>query len=231
MTNKKNVTDRAFGPFSLSVEQIKPHLLVNISEPEMVKLVIEMSAKFTKKREQISDYVMEHKHVSAYAAFYLPTNIPKLHFLLSKLSDNVLDDFKNRPFIDMGTGPGTFSLGWKMLMNTSGHVEMIGVDSSQIMLDQATKIMNGMYPKDKFHTARKFEEKKENSILFFGHSINEMGRQKAQEHIMTIDPEYVIWIEPGTSELFPELINLRDVMLDHYDILYPCPGNGACPSK
>jgi SAM-dependent methyltransferase len=231
MTLKNNASDRAFGPFSLSLEQIKPHLLVNISEPEMVKLIIEMSAKFTKKRDQIGDYVMEHRHVSAYAAFYLPTNVPKLHFLLSKLPNNILDDFKNRPFIDMGAGPGTFSLGWKMLLKTPAHVEMIGVDSSQIMLDQATKIMNGMYPKDKFQAVRKFEEKKETSILFFGHSINEMGRQKAQDHIMTIDPEYVIWIEPGTSEIFPELLNLRDVMLDHYDVLYPCPGNGACPNN
>jgi ribosomal protein RSM22 (predicted rRNA methylase) len=231
MTKKNNDSPRAFGPFSLSVEQIRPHLLVNITEPEMVKLIVEMSAKFTKKRDQISDYVMEHRHVSAYAAFYLPTNIPKLHFLLSKLPNDVLDDFKNRPFIDMGTGPGTFSLGWKLLMNTSSHVEMIGVDSAQIMLDQATKIMNGFFPKDKFQAVRKFEEAKTNSILFFGHSINEMGRQKAQEHIMTIDPEYVMWIEPGTSELFPELIQLRDVMLDHYDVLYPCPGNGACPNN
>ncbi|MDD4976585.1 MAG: small ribosomal subunit Rsm22 family protein [Bacteriovorax sp.] len=231
MTLKKNESDRAFGPFSLSLEQIRPHLLVNISEPEMVKLIIEMSAKFTKKRDQISDYVLEHRHVSAYTAFYLTTNIPKLHFLLSKLPGDVLDDFKNRPFIDMGSGPGTFSLAWKMLMKTPGHVEMIGVDHSQIMLDQATKIMNGFFPKDKFQTVRKFEEQKSNSILFFGHSINEMGRQKAQDHIMTIDPEYVMWIEPGTSEIFPELIKLRDVMLDHYDVLYPCPGNAACPNE
>lgn len=231
MAQKNNESKLAFGPFSLAVEQIQPHLLVNISEPEMIKLIIEMSAKFTKKREQIGDYILEHRHVSAYAAFYLPTNIPKLHFLLSKLPTNVLEDFKNRPFIDMGSGPGTFSLAWKMLMDVSSHVEMIGVDSAQIMLDQATKIMNGLYPKDKFLAVRKFEEKKANSILFFGHSINEMGIDKAQNHIMTIDPEYVMWIEPGTSEIFTELLKLRDVMLDHYDVLYPCPGNGICPNN
>lgn len=231
MNQKKHVSDRAFGPFSLSLEQIKPYLLLNLSEAEMVKLIIEISAKFTKLRSQIGDYVMEHRQVSAYAAFYLPTNIPKLHFLLSKLSNEVLDDFKNRPFIDMGTGPGTFSLGWKMIMQIPAHVEMIGVDSSQIMLDQASKIMNGFFPKDKFLGVRKFEEKKSNSILFFGHSINEMGRQKAQDHIMTIDPEYIIWIEPGTSDVFSELNHLRDIVLDHYDVLYPCPGNGVCPSN
>ena len=230
--NKKNTElEGPFGPFFLSLEQIKPHLLVNITEPEMVKLIIEMSAKFTRKRDQISDYVFEHRHVSAYAAFYLPTNIPKLHFLLSKLPNEILDDFKNRPFIDIGTGPGTYSLGWKLLMKTPGHVEMIGVDSSQIMLDQATKILKGFFPKDKFQALRKYQEKNTNSVLFFGHSINEMGIDKAQDYIMTIDPEYVMWIEPGTSDIFPELMKLRDVMLDHYDVLYPCPGNGACPNN
>ncbi len=231
MSKNTNESEWAFGPFSLSLEELKPHLLIsNITEAEIVKLINEMSVKFTKSREHITDYVFEHRHVSAYASFYLPTNIPKLHFLLSKLPVSVLEDFKNRPFIDMGCGPGTFSLAWKKLMKTSGHVEMIGVDSAQLMLDQATKIMNGFFPQEKFQTFRKFEEKKSNSILFFGHSINEMGRQKAQDHIMTIDPEYVIWIEPGTSELFKELVTLRDIVLDHYDVLYPCPSSAACPN-
>lgn len=48
---------------------------------------------------------------------------------------------------------------------------------------------------------------------------------------MSIDPEYVIWIEPGTSELFKELKKLRMAMLDHYDVLYPCPASSACPSE
>lgn len=232
MTKKNIESEWAFGPFSLSLNEIKPHLLISsITEPEIIKLINEMSVKFTKKREQITDYVFEHRHVSAYAAFYLPTNMPKLHFLLSKLPTSVLEDFKNRPFIDMGTGPGTYSLAWKKLMKTPAHVEMIGVDTSQIMLDQATKIMKGFYPGDKFETHRKYAESKTNSILFFGHSINEMGREKAQDHIMTIDPEYVIWIEPGTSELFSELKILRDLMLDHYDALYPCPSSAACPNE
>lgn len=229
----KNIdqTQRAFGPFTLSVEELKPHLLIsNMTEPEIVKAIKDMSAKFTTKRDQISDYVLDHRQVSAYASFYLPTNIPKLHFILDKLPADVLEDFKNRPFIDMGAGPGTFSLGYKMLMGIGSHVEMIAVDTAQIMLDQATKLMNGFFPGAKFQTVRKFSEKKSNSILFFGHSINEMGIDKAQDQIMTIDPEYVMWIEPGTSEFFHDLKKLRSQLLESYDVLYPCPGNAGCPS-
>ena len=201
-----------------------------MTEPEIVKAIKEMSAKFTVKRNQITDYVLDHRQVSAYASFYLPTNIPKMHFLLSKLSEDILEDFKNRPFIDMGSGPGTFSLGYKMLMETGDHVEMIAVDTAQIMLDQATKLMSGFFPKALFHTVRKFNDKKSNSILFFGHSINEMGIGRAQEQIMTIDPEYVMWIEPGTSEFFHDIKKLRANMLEGYDVIYPCPGNSGCPS-
>lgn len=235
MSKYQNDSEGAFGPLSqcpnLAFEEIKPHLLIsNITEAEVVKLINEMSIKFTKKRDQISDYVFEHRHVSAYASFYLPTNIPKLHFLLSQLPVSILEDFKNRPFIDMGCGPGTFSLAWKMLLSIGAHVEIVGVDSSQIMLDQAEKIIKGFFPKDKFETHRKISEKKENSVLFFGHSINEMGLNKAQDQIMTIDPEYVIWIEPGTSEVFLELKKLRSILTDHYDVLYPCPSSFDCPN-
>jgi ribosomal protein RSM22 (predicted rRNA methylase) len=222
---------RAFGPFSLSIEQLKPHLLIsNMTEPEIVKAIKDMSAKFTTKRDHITDYVLDHRQVSAYASFYLPTNIPKLHFLLDKLPEAILEDFQNRPFIDMGAGPGTFSLGYKMLMDVGAHVEIIAVDTAQIMLDQATKLMNGFFPSSKFQAVRKFSEKKSNSILFFGHSINEMGIDKAQDQIMTIDPEYVMWIEPGTSEFFHDIKKLRHQLLESYDVIYPCPGNAGCPS-
>ncbi|MBP9680999.1 MAG: hypothetical protein KBD76_06315 [Bacteriovorax sp.] len=231
MLKNTNETQWAFGPISLTLEELIPHLLVsNMTVPEIVKLVSEMSLKFTKKREQISDYVFEHRHVSAYTSFYLPTNLPKMQFILSKLPLSILEDFKNRPFIDMGCGPGTYSLAYKLLMNISSHVEIIGVDSSQLMLDQAQKIMKGFFPKDKFESFRKFSEKKSNSILFFGHSINEMGIEKALDMIMTIDPEYVLWIEPGTSELFIDLLKLRESLVEHYEVLYPCSSNAHCPN-
>ena len=228
---KDNFKEGAFGPFSLSLEDIQPHLLIsNLSEAEIVKNIKEISMKFTSRRDQIKDYVLDHRQVSAYASFYLPTNMPKMHFLLSKLSSAVLDDLKNRPFIDMGAGPGTFSLAYKMLLKIPGHVEMTAVDSAQIMLDQATKIMNGFFPGDKFNTTRKVSTANPNSILFFGHSINEMGVDRAQDQIMTIDPEYVMWIEPGTSEFFHDIKKLRANLLDTYDVIYPCPGNAGCPS-
>jgi len=221
---------RAFGPFVLSIDELRPFLLnPKLKEGEFVKLIKNMSFKFTKRRDLITDYVQSEDHVSAYTALYLPTNLPKLHFLLSKLSDDVLNDLENRPFLDIGSGPGTFSLGWKLLMEGKGAIT--AVDQSPVMLDQAKKIMHGLFPDQDFKTAKKLSEKNSESILFFGHSINEMGIDRALDLIMTVDPEYVIWIEPGTSELFLELKKLRSHLLDSYEVLYPCPSSAKCPEE
>lgn len=220
----------AFGPFFISLGELRPYLLnPEIKESQMVDYIQEMSAKFTKKREQIGDYVLDANHVSSYAALYLPTNIPKLHFLLSQLSEDILEDIKKRPFIDIGSGPGTYSLGMNLLFK--GELKDVTcVDSSTVMLEQAKKIVEGFFPETKVKTQTKYKELNTESVLFYGHSINEIGIDRVIDQILTVDPEYVIWIEPGTSALFSELKKLRQSVLDRYDVLYPCPSNESCPN-
>lgn len=221
----------AFGPFFLSIDDIRPHLLnPNLGESDLVRLIQEMSLKFTKRRDQIGDYVLDDDHVSAYTALYLTTNIPKLHFLLSKLPADILKDINSRTFIDIGCGPGTFSLGMGLL-NEAPPKEIICVDSSRTMLNQAEKIIKGFFAQANIQTLQKYREPNPESVLFYGHSINEIGIEKVQDQIMMIDPEYVIFIEPGTSDLFLELKKLRTNLLDAYDVLYPCPSNASCPNS
>lgn len=227
---KKDNPIRAFGPFFLSLGEIKPFLLKSdLSDSKTASLIEEMSQKFTTKREQIKDYVLDEAHVSAYTSLYLTTNIPKLHFLLSKLTPETLEDLFSRRFIDIGSGPGTYALG--MCLESNGQVpEVICVDTSLVMLKQAEKMIKGMFPEQKISTKRDYLEKSEESVLFFGHSINEMGIDEALKKVNRIDPEYVIYIEPATSTLFPELKKLREKLISHYDILYPCPTGEGCPS-
>ncbi len=116
-----NYNQRVFGPFLLSIAEIRPHLLnPHLKEGELVRLIKEISLKFTGQKSQIANYTLNEDLISAYSTFYLPTNIPKMHFLLSKLSDSVLSDLQDRPFVDVGTGPGTYALGLKLLMNGKG---------------------------------------------------------------------------------------------------------------
>lgn len=221
---------RALGPFFLGLEQIRPFLLKSdLTDSRMASLIEEMSQKFTTKREQIKDYVLSDEHVSAYTSLYLTTNIPKLNFLLSKLEDSIVNDLFARAFIDIGSGPGTFSLG--MCLESEGTIpEIICVDTSEKMLNQAKKIIQGMYPKQKMEVKKDYLEENRESVLFFGHSINEMGIQEAFKKVTRINPEYVVFIEPATSAFFPELKKFRDELVAQYDVLYPCPSNATCPS-
>lgn len=221
----------AFGPFFLSLADIRPYFLnPEIKESQMISLIQEMSTKFTKKRDQIGDYVLDEDRVSSYTALYLPTNIPKLHFLLSKLPKEMLDDISSRPFIDIGCGPGTYALGINLLLK--GKVKDVTcVDSSKVMLAQAQKIVNGFFPDVNLKTQHRYREVNSSSVLFYGHSINEIGIDQVEDQILTVDPEYVIFIEPGTSALFTELKKLREDLISRYDVIYPCPSNKACPSS
>lgn len=227
---KKDNSKRAFGPFFLALDEIRPYLLnPALKDNEYTRLIKEMSEKFTKKREHIEDYVLGDNHVSAYTALYLPTNIPKLHFLLSKLSDEVLSDIFSKTFIDVGCGPGTYSLGMS-LENKSALSQMICVDRSRVMLNQAKKMIEGFFPAANVSYQTSVKEEVKNSVLFFGHSINEMGIHEAYAIIEKVKPDYVMWIEPGTSTLFPELKKLRSNLLNDFDVLYPCPSSETCPN-
>lgn len=227
---KKDNSNRALGPFFLSLNEIRPHLLnPHLKDNELVRLIKEMSEKFTKKREHIEDYVLSDDFVSSYAALYLPTNIPKLNFVLNKLPNNILEDIFQRTFIDVGSGPGTYSLGM-CLEKGEALKEIYCIDSSKSMLNQAKKMLEGFFPEANVKYQTSFTNQATESVLFFGHSINEMGIKEASRLIAKVNPEYIMWIEPGTSLLFPELLKLRTELAQDYDVLYPCPSMLTCPN-
>ena len=228
---QKDNLSGAFGPFFLSQEEITPALLSqDISERELVELIQEISQKFTTQRSHIEDYVNEERRVSAYASFYLPTNMPKLYFLLNKLSPEIQRDLFTRPFIDYGCGPGTFSLALSLMAPNKERIYHC-IDSSKLMLKQAHNLFNHLSPSSHVSYSSRYIETNKESILFFGHSINEFGIKKMEDLVATIQPAYVIYIEPGTSELFVEIKRMRESLLGSYDILYPCPSSELCPSS
>ena len=228
---KDNFSEGAFGPFFLSLDEIVPALLAqDMSESELVELIQEISQKFTIQRNQIEDYVNEERRVSAYASFYMPTNMPKLFFLLNKLSSEIKSDLFKRPFIDYGCGPGTFSLALSSIAPNANRIYHC-IDSSKLMLKQAQSLFNHLRPKVHVQYSSRYIETNKESVLFFGHSINELGSKKMEDLVATIQPAYVIYIEPGTSELFNDIKRIRESLLGSYDILYPCPSSNNCPSS
>jgi hypothetical protein len=100
------------------------------------------------------------------------------------------------------------------------------------MREQAQKISSGLFNQKKPKILSSLTEipAGENSSLFWGNSLNEMGFDKAIELAKNKKPKYLIWIEPGTKEVFHNYNNIRRQIEDlGYEVLFPCASNGVCP--
>ena len=212
------------------LKQIKDNALVeNISESKLVKTLNLISKGFTTERENISTYINDRDFVSAYTTFYLPTNMPKLSFLLDQLPSSFVNDIQKSKILDVGTGPGTFAFAFDEYFD--GDVEVIGVDQSPLMIQQAEKLNNNLYKNPKLTFSTILPASLKYGTLFFGHSLNEMGSKKVIELIDKYEPKHVIFIEPGTSTVFAEILALRKRLhFCGYSCIYPCASiSKACP--
>jgi len=206
----------------------------DITESEIKHLIHEISSGFTGEREKIGDYVKQEKMVSAYTLFYLPTNVPKLKFLLDHIPLDLHDKLKQTQMVEWGTGPGTFLLAGLKYLGASDF-PLVGVDSSPLMLRQAKKCLEHLAPEQKG-----FELYSPNQInlinsphrktLIFGHSANEMRPDQILKIIDKLDPQFIIFIEPGTKEAFSIILKSRhEIFARGWNQIYPCGSSGICP--
>ncbi|HXH30743.1 MAG TPA: small ribosomal subunit Rsm22 family protein [Bacteriovoracaceae bacterium] len=198
------------------------------SESDLVKAIEEVSEKFTSQRENISHYLSDKRLTSAYTAFYLTTNFPKLREVFRWLPPEWTAALKHCNFIDVGAGPGTFSLAWKMF---GGEGKIYQVETSEVMTLQAKRLWEGLMPNSPVEYLKTIK-KMPNSFLFFGHSANEMGAAKVIRYVEDTTPEHILFIEPGTKSFFPEMLKIRDYLLSrNFNVLFPCPTALECPMK
>jgi ribosomal protein RSM22 (predicted rRNA methylase) len=204
------------------LKQILENTLVeNISESKLIKILNLISKGFTSDRDKISTYVNDREYVSAYTSFYLPTNIPKLSFLLDQLPDDFISNLKGSKIVDFGTGPGTFAFAFDEYFE--GDIEVLGVDQSILMIEQAKKLNSNLYKNSNISFSTNLPDQLKNGTLFFGHSLNEMGAKNALKLIDDLGPKNIILIEPGTSSLFNEVLKLRkSLSVMKYSCVYPC---------
>lgn len=211
----------------MNLSKLTPLLLHEFkSESDLVRAIEEISFKFTQDRSRIEDYLIDPRLVSAYAVFYLLTNIPKFEAVLKWMPLEWVDELKKCDFIDLGSGPGTFSLAWKEL---GGRGDFYQVETSKLMREQAKKIWGS----EKLFQGSRWEWNSSNEkFLFFGHSANEMSVETAIDYIERINPEHILFIEPGTKEFFPKMLSIRNHLLSKkFSVLYPCPEPLACPMQ
>jgi ribosomal protein RSM22 (predicted rRNA methylase) len=209
----------------MKLADLLPHLLFQFPhESDLLKAIEELSRKFTTERERIGDYLKDERLVSAYTAFYLMTNIPKLKAVMHWMPEEWKRDIANSPLIDLGAGPGTFSLAWRELF---GNRNTFQVEISPIMRKQARKLWDGLYGSEGM---KQEGPAPENSVLLFGHSANEMSETAALDYIKKFSPAHILFIEPGTKEFFGKMLNIRRALLSSgWHVLYPCPEETECP--
>lgn len=220
----------------MELHDIKELLLnPSITESQLIKEIRGMSDAFTVNREKIGEYVMSEDSVSAYTSFYLPTNVPKFSFIVEQLPEAVIADLQKATFVDFGSGPGTYSLAMlEQFPDFCGSLIM--VDNSELMIAQAQKLIDGLYPhraeQASYHSKVPDDIEGEVKVLFFGHSTNEIGTSDTIRMIRKLDPDYVFIIEPGTKESFTGAIKIRRKMVSQeYNMVYPCPSMAKCPME
>lgn len=214
-----------------SLSELRPHLLnPELKEADCLKAIRALSAGFTVLRDRLGRYGDDRDLVSAYTQLYLPTNWPKLSFVLSQLKPEVLEDLQDAHFIDFGCGPGTYSLAWSETLRTES---ITLVDHTKGMIDQAKKLLSHFRREIEVSSYSYAPPRPEGKVvLFFGHSINELPENQAQKIVENLDPDYVFFIEPGTSEFFVKAKNFRASMIERgMSIAYPCPSLGECPNN
>lgn len=218
----------------LTYENIKDHLISNLTEAQIVKNLKTISSTFTVEREKIQKLYENAQMVASYACFYLPTNAWKLKFLLERLSKDQVDEIKQSIVIEIGTGPGTYLLAFMDILGPE-LTSFIGIDHNPLMLEQAVKITQNLFPtadvewRSAIPDLSRFGSDKKITLIF-GNSLNEMGSLMAFKIIQKVKPHNIILIEPGTMTSFSEVLKLRtNLLTQNYHVQYPCGSDGACP--
>lgn len=214
----------------MEIKDCLPHLLYQFkSEQEIFESIQEISRKFTTERESISDYLHDDRLVSAYTLYFLMTNIPKFEGVLKWLPSSFVEGLRNSTFIDMGAGPGTFSVAFRNW--TEQDQKIYQVETSHKMREQAKRLWEGLYPESELIQGMPHEEVKK-KVMFFGHSANEMGVDIALNYIQKINPDHIIFLEPGTKDFFHKMLIIRKSLLkEGWNQVYPCATHESCPME
>lgn len=104
--------------------------------------VRELSRCFTNQREKLGeDYFKHPKFLAAYLRYFLPVNLAKIQILLDEMPRT--DAMASIRVLDVGSGPGTGSLGvldWWRCRGFSGELSVTAVDQSTTALRHARQI-------------------------------------------------------------------------------------------
>ena len=202
------------------------------SETAYLESLRRLHTGFTRRPDRFQEYSGAVDLAMAYARFYLPTHYPKWRFVVDRLPSAVRDTLRRCVYIDIGGGPGTFSLarlGWEPA--PSVHL----VDRSPVMLKTARRVLERFTPDTAVHlqTAAPAIPPGRPLCVMWGNIVNEAGTDAALAWLRQLSPDLIIMIEPGTPAFFKEVYALETACAENgYQTVYPCPvTRPRCPLR
>ncbi len=208
----------------LSKDEIDKVSLYNFSsEGELLSEINHLIEVFNLDRDQITDVYKSRKSVSAYLYYFYVTNLPRVKQAIERLTD-VLDD---SPVIEFGAGPGTLPMALKDHKNAFYLIE-----NSSLMQESGRAVLKEYAPKVNFQYFKTSIDVPilKDPVLCFTNSFNELDSHDFWELIDQLKPGKIIFIEPGTKEVFHRLLEVRGKLQSkEYKVTYPCSSQVACP--
>lgn len=204
------------------------------SEAQLVSSINELSQLYVFKRDKINSKELSNQLATAYLYFYFTTNLPKLFQLLKYLPQSLIDQIAATPWIDFGSGPGTYTVAWYSWLayhkKTYPPAALL-VENDFSMQDIANKVLDHFLANENISVTSALTKKKfDHATLFFGHSCNELPVDKIIEIIKEANPKFIIFLEPGTPEVFKKILEIRVHLITAGHIThYPCLQNQHCP--
>lgn len=220
---------------SIDLVEVKPFLLSpKLEDRKLASLLEKIKVMYTIDRKGLPEKKWTRDEVSAYTAFYLTTNAVKFEWIMNQLSNEVKKELSQCDVIDFGTGPGTYLLAFnRYFKNPAGT--MIGVDKEGLMLEQAEKLLTGLFSATCFDLTKEIPkiESSRKKLLIFGNSCNELSTSKINQVIEKVNADYILFIEPGTPLVYDQMMELRSGFKNkNFSCLYPCPSIDLdCPVK
>ncbi len=131
-----------------------------VPHASLIRAVAVLSRRFTKDRGSLDGrYLDDRPAAAAYRAYFLPVNLAKVQMLLDELPYDCCDGEKPWSVLDLGSGPGTGSLGvldWicRRPLPARPPLQVMAVDHSSVGLRDAAQLWETYCRKAQVSNAR-----------------------------------------------------------------------------
>ncbi|MCT4641065.1 MAG: hypothetical protein N4A33_02135 [Bacteriovoracaceae bacterium] len=198
------------------------------SSEKLVKDIKKVINNFTANREDINKYLKDESFVSAYTAFHFYSNYFKFDHIYKKIL-GLEELFESCDVVEIGAGPGSFSFSIETYCKNSFYA----IEPAALMRKQASVIKDGLFKDSNVNFIsgiNSLPKKDKDRLIIFTNSFNEMSEDEAYDLIRKTMADHILFIEPGTKEVFKRLINFRaKLSIKKFNTIYPCSSNENCP--